>query len=260
MRVSRPLGGSALVRIVVACLALAALAGSLAGPAWAQRACIVSPGSDLRLTAPPPPDDEPADDPCVVEDAFQRMSEQSCDATREASYDLGAGRSLTVSLPAVVTARGQVRGDASLEAAFPLGASLSLSSSIVLPTGDALQGVGKGATAINVDLPLTVRLGENLEAGLTAGATWSRGTLEPLGTRRDTLGTHATARLVYRPGGDLDIVVEALYVRDPQVEHDGAVWSRNTFLVSPGIRFKWGGVAFPIGVGGHPGVYIYLSR
>jgi hypothetical protein len=143
--------------------------------------------------------------------------------------------------------------------------------SVVLPTGDTARFLGKGGLGLQLTVPVTWRLSSKLETRLNAGVLYTRGMSEILGTRRDTLGYTLGGRVLYHATKDVDLMVEALYVRDPQVENCGTTWTQDTFLISPGIRFALNakngsrvvpGIAFPIGIGpsrGQAGVFLYLT-
>ena len=124
--------------------------------------------------------------------------------------------------------------------------------SVILPTGDEDAGRGSGEVGAQVNLPLSLTLGERFVSHFNAGVT--------LVAELDTW--NAGASLIWLTQPRFNVLVESSYV-----EGDDAALS----FISPGIRWshdlKSGlqivpGIAAPIGVGESSGsysIFVYLS-
>lgn len=124
--------------------------------------------------------------------------------------------------------------------------------SLIVPTGDDDRGRGSGEAGAQVNLPLSVRLGERFVSHLNAGATFVA----------DLDTWNAGASLIWLAAPRFNVMLESTYV-----EGDEAA----VFLVSPGIRWAHNlesglqivpGIAAPFGVGessGSRSIFLYLS-
>ena len=103
--------------------------------------------------------------------------------------------------------RYQLVGDG--EARVALAPRLSL----VLPTGNALRGLGSGGAGVQVSLPLSVVLSPAFQANVNAGATWIASAEDERGDRARTVAYNFGSSLIFRESTTLDLLVEAIWVR-----------------------------------------------
>lgn len=125
--------------------------------------------------------------------------------------------------------------------------------SVLLPTGDETRGFGAGAAGMQVNVPVSVRVGSRLVTHWNAGAT-----ITPSATTGFNAGASAIGLL--RP--TLNLMLEVSWTRAEQ---------REAGFLNPGLRwahnFRSGlqivpGIGFPIGFGpdrGERAVFFYLS-
>ena len=143
--------------------------------------------------------------------------------------------------------------------------------SLILPTGDDQKGLGNGALGIQVNIPLSVELGEKWVTHWNAGATYIPDAKGPSGMRRDKTGFNYGASLIYLVSENFNLLVEAAGTSLDSIQGDGLVKREDSLFINPGLRFAMNhesglqivpGVGVPIGVGpsqGEYGVFLYLS-
>jgi hypothetical protein len=148
-------------------------------------------------------------------------------------------------------------------------AAMSPRVSLLWP--EAGDGSGRGALGLQVNLPVSKRVGDALVLHGNAGATLNR-RVEVEGTARRTdlwansLGLSAIWLL--RP--ELNLMLEAILNVEEEAEGPDSTARRSEILISPGVRRAWNvgslqivpGLAVPIRVSGSPrgaGVFVYLS-
>ena len=126
--------------------------------------------------------------------------------------------------------------------------------SLLLPTGSEARGLGSGAVAAQLNLPVSARLGSSVVSHWNAGLTAvSENTIYSLG---------ASVIWLVRP--TLNVMFEVAWA-------DQSGGGAESFVVNPGIRWAHNfasglqivpGVAFPVGVGpsrGERSALVYLS-
>jgi hypothetical protein len=143
--------------------------------------------------------------------------------------------------------------------------------SLILPTGDDAKGLGDGALGIQVNIPLSVELGDEWVTHWNAGATYIPDTRGPSGMRRDKIGFNYGASLIYLVSENFNLLVEAAGTSLDSIQGDGSVKREDSLFINPGLRFAMNhasglqivpGVGVPIGVGPSQdeyGVFLYLS-
>jgi len=143
--------------------------------------------------------------------------------------------------------------------------------SLILPTGDYKKGMGAGAYGYQVNIPLSMRLSNNLVTHWNAGTTYTPGSKEPGGARVETIGYNLGASAVWLVSENFNLLTEVVWNSFQLVRPDGSKNNSETCFINPGMRFalnyKSGlqvvpGLAFPIGVGeskNEYGVFFYLS-
>lgn len=161
--------------------------------------------------------------------------------------------------------RYQALGDGEAVVAF------SPRVSILLPTGDYIQGRGSGAAGFQMNLPLSVMLGERFVTHINLGATYTPGARNPLGDKADTTSWTLGQSFIWLAKPTFNAMLEVVSSSGEQVVGPGRKEHLNSVFVSPGFRgainFRNGlqivpGIAVPIGVGpskGERAVFVYLS-
>jgi len=138
----------------------------------------------------------------------------------------------------------------------------------VLPTGDADRGLGGGGAGIEVNLPLSVELGEHVVSHVNLGGRYVPSARVAAGAARHAAFTVGQS-FIWLAHQNLNLMVETVYSlserwtdeRDQRVE---------SLTVNPGLRAAVNlgglqvvpGLAFPLGVGpsrGEAAVFLYLS-
>jgi hypothetical protein len=125
--------------------------------------------------------------------------------------------------------------------------------SLFVPTGSEAKGIGSGAFAVQVNLPVSVRLGPRFVTHWNAGWNAMAGA--------DDYGLGASLVWLTRP--TFNVLIEAVWSR--------AEGGGEALVLNPGIRWAHNfasglqivpGIAFPMGVGasrGERGAFLYLS-
>jgi hypothetical protein len=139
-------------------------------------------------------------------------------------------------------------------------------ATLLLPTGNADEGLGAGATGGEIGLPLSVHASPLLDLHTNLAVTYTGERSDAPAMLEYDLGQSAVWLVRHR----FNALVELVWSRSGPA-HGGAGEREENFLVSPGLR--WGvdfdsglqvvpGIAFPIGIGassGTSGVLLYLS-
>lgn len=142
--------------------------------------------------------------------------------------------------------------------------------SLILPTGDDKKGLGNGTVGYQVNLPVSLRLGERFVSHWNLGLTFTPNAKEPGGEKADTFNTNYGMSLVYLVNRNLNALVEFVGTAEQSVVSNGVAENSNSFIINPGLRYAVDfknlqivpGISMPIGVGpskGEYGVMAYLS-
>lgn len=161
--------------------------------------------------------------------------------------------------------RYQALGDGDAAVAF------SPRFSVLLPTGESKQMRGSGAVGYQVNLPLSVMLGERFVTHVNAGCTHIPGARNPEGDKANLTHWNFGQSFIWLVKPTFNAMVEVVSTSGDQVVGPGRKESVNSVFVSPGLRwainFRSGlqvvpGIAVPIGVGpsrGERAIFVYLS-
>jgi hypothetical protein len=161
--------------------------------------------------------------------------------------------------------RYQLLGDG--EAKVAIAPRLSL----LLPTGDEKTGNGRGATGVQVMLPVSWVLGEALVAHSNLGATRTPKARNPLGERATTQDLALGQSFIWLASPRFNVMLEYVHTRTQAVTGADQTQVQTATYLSPGIRWAYNfpsglqivpGIALPIGVGasrGEKAVFLYLS-
>lgn len=166
-------------------------------------------------------------------------------------------------------------GDALLNYRYQLIAedpvALAPRVSLILPTGDEHAGRGHDVLGYQLNLPLSVYLGNGFVTHWNLGATWLPHATGGHHQDADLTGFNYGASLIWIASEKFNLMLEAVGEANEDFGEDGEVEREESFLLSPGMRlaidFDSGlqvvpGLAMPIGVGpshGDYGVFAYLS-
>jgi hypothetical protein len=143
--------------------------------------------------------------------------------------------------------------------------------SLILPTGDEKKGLGAGATAYQVNLPVSIEICQQWVTHWNAGATFTPDAKEPGGSTVDTWGYNLGASVIWLVEETFNVMTEVVWNSTESVQPGGSKLRETSFFINPGVRFarnyKSGlqvvpGFSFPIGIGtshGEYGALLYLS-
>ncbi|MDP1831756.1 MAG: transporter [Geothrix sp.] len=143
--------------------------------------------------------------------------------------------------------------------------------SLLLPTGNHNAGRGNGNLGIQVNLPLSVALGDAFVTHMNLGYTHTPHAKDLLGNCADIGTTNICQSLVWLARQDLNLLVEFAYTSGDIVAGPGLRQPTQSAFISPGLRGAWTfpgglqivpGLAIPIGVGpsrGETAIFLYLS-
>lgn len=142
--------------------------------------------------------------------------------------------------------------------------------SLILPTGDEKKGLGNGTVGYQVNLPVSLKVGERFVTHWNLGMTFTPNAKERGGEKADTFNTNYGMSLVYLVNRNLNALVEFVGTAEQSVVSSGVTENSNSFIINPGLRYAFDlknlqivpGISIPIGVGpsrGQYGVMAYLS-
>jgi hypothetical protein len=141
---------------------------------------------------------------------------------------------------------------------------------LLLPTGDAARGLGVGGGGFQVNLPISVVLGQRLVTHFNVGGTFASSVAASSGGRGDLTSVAIGQSVVWLARSRLNFLVEPLYT-DTEIAARAGVERTQTLTVNPGVRAAFDlpgglqivpGVGLPIGFGpsrGNDAVFLYLS-
>ena len=143
--------------------------------------------------------------------------------------------------------------------------------SVLLPTGDEKQGYGRGATGLQVMLPMSLVLSDSLVAHTNLGATHTPNAKSPLGDQATTRDATFGQSLIWLAHPRFNAMLEYVHTRSQSVAGPDRTLGQSSTYLSPGIRWAYNfpsglqvvpGIAVPIGVGasrGEKAIFLYLS-
>ena len=143
--------------------------------------------------------------------------------------------------------------------------------SLLVPTGDADDGLGSGAAGVQVNLPVSVRLAARWVGHWNVGGSYVPDAEGPGGAEADVSSVNLGQSFVWLMRPKVNLLVEASWSSAEAVSGSGGTVREESFLIAPGARFAIDrpgglqivpGVAVPIGVGPSDGdwsIFLYLS-
>jgi len=142
--------------------------------------------------------------------------------------------------------------------------------SLILPTGRAADGSGNDAWGVQVDLPVSIRLGRAVVTHWNAGATLLPSASDAAGERATLRAYNFGASAIWLARSRFNVMLETSWIRAEEVVGDNTVRAAELFLVMPGVRwahdFSNGlqvvpgvGYAFEMTSGSGDALVVYLS-
>jgi hypothetical protein len=142
---------------------------------------------------------------------------------------------------------------------------------LLLPTGNPALGRGYGGAGVQVNLPLSVGLGQKFVTHWNLGTTIIPSARNAAGERAPARGYNLGQSTIWLAKPRFNVVVETVWSGAETVIGPDATQRSHSFLISPGIRWAHNlphglqivpGIGVPLGVGpsrGERGVFLYLS-
>jgi hypothetical protein len=129
--------------------------------------------------------------------------------------------------------------------------------SLALPTGDYRTGAGRGGYGVQVNLPISLELGDYFVLHPNAGATVTPKAKSQAGTQATAIDAAGGVSFVALPTSWFNPLLEVAYFGGEELEDDGSKSWAHDGVISPGMRFAINfdsglqivpGVAAPIGL------------
>jgi hypothetical protein len=143
--------------------------------------------------------------------------------------------------------------------------------SVLLPTGNEVEGRGAGAVGFQGNLPLTLVLSNQIVTHWNAGATITPSARSPLGDEATTTSFNLGASAIWLLHPSFNLMVEALWLSTASVASAGQTVRDESLLLNPGIRGAFNlandlqivpGLAYTFGLGpdaDEDALFVYLS-
>ncbi|WLT30527.1 transporter [Geothrix sp. PMB-07] len=143
--------------------------------------------------------------------------------------------------------------------------------SVLLPTGDEKKGYGRGATGVQVMLPVSWVLTDSLVSHWNIGATRTPNAKNTDGEKATTQDLAFGQSFIWLANPRFNVMLEYVHTRNQAVVGPGRTELQTATYLSPGIRWAYNfpsglqivpGIAVPIGVGasrGEKAIFLYLS-
>jgi hypothetical protein len=142
--------------------------------------------------------------------------------------------------------------------------------SILLPTGNEDEGRGAGGLGLQVNLPLSLVLADELVAHWNGGLTLIPAAQDRLGNEATTHSFNLGASVIWLVQPNLNLLVESVWNNDGVVVGEGRVARQSDWTINPGVRGAVDlgelqivpGAAYTIGLregSEDNGVFLYLS-
>jgi Putative MetA-pathway of phenol degradation len=212
--------------------------------------------------------------------AMSRTNRRNWASVFTEEIPLGSGKhQLSFSLPAQLVRNDAESfrgiGDAKFEYSYFLYGNNSSKVTfapgfgVSLPTGNYRKELGAGASGVSAKLPVSVMLGKRFAANSTFEMSYTRRAKNAEGEKANLVGYEFGQSFVWFAKPKLNLLVEAVWERSPEVIGDNLKKYERELYVSPGVRwahtFKNGlmiipSIGVPIGVGASRGTHgIFFS-
>jgi hypothetical protein len=142
--------------------------------------------------------------------------------------------------------------------------------SAIIPTGSVGKGTGAGGPGLQLNLPLSVQLTEQLVTHFNAGGTLIRARTDA-GVRKTARSVNAAASAIWLLAPTFNLMLEGAWDRTESLDDIGGRVAANSFVLLPGVRAAINlpsgmqivpGIGVPIGLGpsrGERDLFLYLS-
>jgi hypothetical protein len=148
---------------------------------------------------------------------------------------------LSYTVPVLSTSSGTGVGDVVLNYRYQLLGHdesrvwVSPRMSMLLPTGNPSADRGLGGPGLQVNLPVSVEITNNLVTHWNAGGTATRAR-DVQGTRRTLRALNAAASAIWLLAPTLNLMLESTWERDESFDPTERTSTSETFTLMPGIR------------------------
>ena len=143
--------------------------------------------------------------------------------------------------------------------------------SIYLPSGDYKKGLGAGTIGYQVNLPVSIEIGDCWVTHWNAGASYNPHAKDAEGDRANTWGYNLGASLIWLATDTVNVMTEFVWTSTEAVLFGGSKKREDSIIINPGVRFAKNypsglqivpGLSFPIEIAENQnqyGVLFYLS-
>lgn len=208
-----------------------------------------------------------------------RLNRDSFEYTFTQELPLGSKRhQFSYTLPlfrASNPAGGRGFGDISLNYRYQLvdreTIAIAPRATLILPTGDEREELGKGGFGFEFNLPVSTKLGRYFVTHSNVGATFTPRARSTTGERAATQDFFAGQSLVWLLHPKFNLLVEGLYEDEEQVVGTNQTTRDHSFTINPGARVAIDlpgnfqivpGLSVPVGLGpsrDERAIFFYLS-
>jgi hypothetical protein len=108
--------------------------------------------------------------------------------------------------------------------------------SLVLPTGDYRTGAGRGVLGLQLNLPTSIEIGDELVTHVNAGLTITPGARSHGGSSGTALDANAGVAVVWLPLSRFNPLVEIAFLSTQEIRDDGTRSRTSVLVVNPGTR------------------------
>jgi hypothetical protein len=108
--------------------------------------------------------------------------------------------------------------------------------SLVLPTGDYRTGAGRGSPGLQLNLPVSIEMGDRFVMHLNAGTTVTPGAKSVDGRSGTAVDGNAGLALVWQPLSWFNPLAELAYLSTEEIHSDLTRARHSLFVVNPGCR------------------------
>jgi hypothetical protein len=109
--------------------------------------------------------------------------------------------------------------------------------SVIAPTGSYRKGRGSGGTGLELQLPVSIEVGEHFVTHWNAGVTHTPRRRASDGTRAKATDYSAGASVIWLASSTFNLMLEAITMSDAVVDEGGGTHRERTTLLSPGFRY-----------------------
>ena len=143
--------------------------------------------------------------------------------------------------------------------------------SLLLPTGDDEHGLGAGGIGVQLNVAASTALSRRLVAHANLGGTYTDSATNERGDEASLGALNAGQSFIWSATPVFNVMLETVWLREETVVGPDRTERKNSFFVSPGVRWAHNlstglqivpGIAFPLGLGSsrrERSFFLYLS-